>query len=338
MPHIPKILPQNLRVAEKAIQYFTCQVTNPDKFENVKQVALENNSNEHKTGLIELGYLSLSDYYNYLSKTKQVGNGIQSSFVQGLIHSLESHNIIHTLPEGLVNSNEMRYKASGEYTKFLFDRGLILNLVCGWKYIIERYSKSVLKIEHINSNDDYSIGTGFYFAVGNKKTVKHLIITNKHVVEKAKLINVLTKENERIEYSDIKIDPKRDLAFIVLNKNIDAPIFHLNTGIEILSEILTIGYPSIPMTKEAYQVYHKGELNSFVEDYYDNKLFLFSAKTSSGNSGSPIIDEYGMVIGIATEELFEKDAFYLKGKLPYYAGIPTQEITNSINENLFMEK
>lgn len=91
------------------------------------------------------------------------------------------------------------------------------------------------------------------------------------------------------------------------------------------------------MTKHSYQVYHKGELNSFVEDYRENQLFLFSAKTSSGNSGSPIIDKYGMVIGIVTEELFEQELFYEKGKLPYYAGIPTEEIIKSVNEYIFTQ-
>ena len=93
-----------------------------------------------------------------------------------------------------------------------------------------------------------------------------------------------------------------------------------------------IKYPTIPTTKFAYQVYHKGEVNSFVEDYWDNNLFLISAKTSSGNSGSPIIDNSGMVVGVITEELFEKDKFYEKGKLPYYAGIPTVEIVKAITK------
>jgi hypothetical protein len=88
------------------------------------------------------------------------------------------------------------------------------------------------------------------------------------------------------------------------------------------------------MTKYSYQVYHKGEVNSFVEDYKSNKLFLFSAKTSSGNSGSPVIDKTGMVLGIVTEELFEKDKFYEKGKLPYYAAIPAIEIGRMISERM----
>lgn len=338
MSYLYRLLSTNTELAEKAIDYFTSQVTNPKLFGEAKKIAIDkaNSNNKQKDiGLIEMGYLSTMDFLHYMTKTGQINGGTKTSLIQELIQSLKSHKIINTIPEGILNSFEIRYKAAGDYTKFLYKRGLILNVVCGWKYIIEKYSASVLKIVNISKDDIHSIGTGFYYAAGNNDFVKHLIITNKHVVEKSKKINVFDNENKPIEYSEIIVDPKRDLAFILLKKKLQTPIFYLNSSIEILSEILTIGYPSIPMTKEAYQVYHKGELNSFVEDYFKNELFLFSAKTSSGNSGSPIIDEFGMVIGIVTEELFEKDEFYAKGKLPYYAGIPTEEIRKSMNEIIF---
>ena len=80
---------------------------------------------------------------------------------------------------------------------------------------------------------------------------------------------------------------------------------------------------------------HKGEINAYGHDLMGNCLLLITAKTSSGNSGSPIIDKYGMVMGIIAQDLFEQDQFVNKGKLPYYAGIPTTEIINSLNENVF---
>jgi len=281
--------------------------------------------------------LSVFDFLMYMTETKQIGNGIKTSIVETLIHSLERERIVNVLPENFGNSHDRRYKASGDYAKFFYDRDLILNVACGWRYIIDRYSNSVVKIEHKDKAGDISIGTGFYFFARNEKFIKPLIITNKHVLEKASSIKVLSKDDTVINYSAIKVDDKRDLGFIELESQLETPTFHFNSASEILSEVLTIGYPSIPMTKQAYQVYHKGELNSFVEDYQDNQLFLFSAKTSSGNSGSPIIDKYGMVIGIVTEELFEQEQFYQKGKLPYYAGIPTEEIIKSANENIFAQ-
>ncbi len=332
------ILSSNIELAKKTVDYFMAEVVNPKLFEDIKRIGIEQTKRMNKPNsetFISLGYLSVFDFMMYMTETKQIGNGIKMNIVETLIHSLEKEKIVNVLPENFGNIHDRRYKASGDYAKFLHNRDLILNVVCGWRYIIDSYCNSVVMIEHKDKAGDFSIGTGFYFAAGNEKFVKPLIITNKHVLENASSIKVFSKDDIEIHYSSIKVDDKRDLGFIELESQLESATFHFNPAREILSEVLTIGYPSIPMTKQAYQVYHKGELNSFVEDYQDNQIFLFSAKTSSGNSGSPIIDKYGMVIGIVTEELFEKEQFYQKGKLPYYAGIPTEEIIKSLNEYIF---
>lgn len=335
-----QIVTSNIDLAKKTIDYFMAEVTNPEKFEEIKRIGIEQTIKMNKPigeSFISMGYLSVFDFIMYMSETKQIGDGMQMAIVEVLIHALEDERIVNVLPENFGNSQDRRYKASGVYAKFLCDRDLILNIACGWRYIIDRYCNSVVKIEHKDKNGDFFIGTGFYFAAGNEKKVTPLIITNKHVLENASGLRVISKDEIEIQYSAIKVDEKRDLGFIELDGLLNTPTFHFNPAREILTEVITIGYPSIPMTKHAYQVYHKGELNSFVEDYKDNSLFLFSAKTSSGNSGSPIIDKYGMVIGIVTEELFEQEQFYQQGKLPYYAGIPTEEIIKSANEIIFAE-
>jgi S1-C subfamily serine protease len=100
---------------------------------------------------------------------------------------------------------------------------------------------------------------------------------------------------------------------------------------ELLSDIVTIGFPRIPRSTEAYQTCHKGEINSIIgQDYDGQELFIFSAKTSSGNSGSPVINRYGLVVGIVTQELFEQQSFKEQGKLPYYAAIPAKYISQFI--------
>lgn len=338
MSNTSKIITSHLDLSKKVIEYFTSQRTNPKLFEEIQKIAIEraNKINKNNIGIIEVGYLSVDDFINYMAVTKQQ-KIIKITVIQELVKSLANHKILTPLMESLVNPNEKRYQASGGgYVEFLYRRDLILNLVCGWGFIIKKYSNSVMKIEHQDKNGDFSIGSGFYFAAGNEDFEKALIITNRHVVENARSLKILTHEEENIPFSSIVMDEKRDLAFLILKATIDQPLFNFNPELEILSEIITIGYPSIPMTKQAYQICHRGELNSLIEDYKDSKLFLFSAKTSSGNSGSPIIDKYGMVIGIVTEELFEKDQFYEKGKLPYYAGIPATEIINSLNENIFI--
>ena len=332
-----RLVHENIELAKKVIRFFFAEVTDKSLFENIKSVCTNCSKEESGTQFIEIGYLSIRDCIMFLFHEEPTNNSHSEAVINIIVKSLEKEHALNTLSKKIVGyNNDSRYRADTNFGKFLNDRGLLLNIVAGWQYIIDVYSNSVVKIEHEHSNGDFSIGTGFYFAAGNTEFVKPLIITNRHVLEAAKSIKVYSKNDELIKFREIITDQKRDLGFILLENQLSIPIFNFNPARDILEEILTIGYPSIPMTKKAYQTYHKGELNSFVEDFSDNQLFLFSAKTSSGNSGSPIIDRFGMVIGIVTEELFEQDKFYEKGKLPYYAGIPTDEIIKSLNEIVFV--
>jgi len=332
--HRYKLFTLNIEIVRIAISFFLAEAFDAEKFEELKRIAIQNPSNDENARVFSnLGYFSLLDFSYYNSVKREYNNGFNLHVIQPFLDTMVEEKFLNLLPPRL--NGEQRYKASGSYAEFFYNRDLILNAICGWRFIIEKYSDSVVKIEHQDSNGDFSIGTGFYFAAGDDKFITHLIITNKHVIENATKIRVFLHDDQEINYSKIVLDHNRDLGFIVLEEPLKSSMLYLNESLEILSEILTIGYPSIPMTKHSYQVYHKGELNSFVEDYHGNKLFLVSAKTSSGNSGSPIIDRYGLVIGIITEELFEKEQFYTKGKLPYYAGIPSEEIRLSMNENIF---
>ena len=333
--HRYKLFTSNIEIIKIVISYFMFEISDEEKFEEIKAIALTNPLNDQNAKFfLELGYFSAFDFSFYISKKSESPRNFSHETIQLFLDAMVEEKILNILPYR--KNGEQRYRASGSYAEFFNKRDLILNIICGWRFIIEKYSNSVVKIEHKDKNGDFSIGTGFYYAAGNETFSKYLIITNKHVLENAEEIKVFLNDDTEITYSEIVIDPTKDLGFIILSKPLEFPILDFNPSLEILSEILTIGYPSIPMTKHSYQIYHKGELNSFVEDYEGNKLFLFSAKTSSGNSGSPIIDRHGLVLGIVTEELFEKDQFYQKGKLPYYAGIPTEEIIKSLNEHIFI--
>lgn len=320
----------------QAIDFFTCEEVNPQLFEEVKMkcaaLAIKRKSvnAEH---MITLGFLSVVDFSDFLLD-RGYKEGIPSQGVDYLLKAFVDNGIVTEMPYQFQQWNpEKRFKVGGKFAKYLYDRDLILTTVCGWQYIVDKYTNSVFKIEHINDQNEVSIGTGFYFAAKNDKLSKQVIVTNRHVVEKAKTLRVFDKNDAPISFKGINCDPVMDIAFIILDKFLPIPSFHFNNDFEMLMEIITMGYPSVPMSKLAYQLVHKGEINSYIHTFDGSSRLVFSAKTSSGNSGSPIIDKYGMVIGIVAEELFEREQFYEKGKLPYYAGIPSKEIIRSFNSS-----
>jgi hypothetical protein len=61
---------------------------------------------------------------------------------------------------------------------------------------------------------------------------------------------------------------------------------------------------------------------------------IFSAKTAPGNSGGPVLNDLGLVIGMVTEDLFYKDALVEKGQLPYHAATPASAIEQFLQKNL----
>lgn len=322
------------------VEFFTAKAVNQIKYKEISDIclkyAVKEKDSKHET-LLRCGLLSINDYLSYVSETKIV-NGVRVEQVSVAMPIVET--VLRLMSDKFIlNSNNFlrnsqTYSVNDELTIYLYKYDFLLNYILGFIYIAEKYRQSVFKVEHIDGQDRPSIGTGFLYSFkkNNENTINSMIITNKHVIEGAKKINLYDVDNKKIGFKGINKSNNMDVAAIILNEPVHFPSFNFGFEFNVLDEIITMGYPSIPMTRDAYQVLHKGEINSKVEDYQGNRLFLFSAKTSSGNSGSPIIDEIGRVIGIVTQELFEEELLLKKGKPPYYAGIPASEIVEFLNE------
>lgn len=323
------ILKSNLEVVNQVIDYFAAEYIDKNRFGKIKESAKKTSkkfNSPNSSTFIDMGFFSNLECTLYIVEngTENPGRVIDET-INALLEKLIIYPIDKSISPRLADE---RFRINGEKAANLYRSNLILNQILGFEYIIDKFKNSVFKIENIDSEGNPSIGTGFLIEENNEK----YIVTNKHVLDGHKRINIFDEEHNEIDFQEPFLSETKDIAIFRIQNRIEKIPLQLNIYLEILGEIITIGYPSIPMTKFPYQVYHKGEINSFVADYYDNDLFLISAKTSSGNSGSPIIDDLGTVIGIVTQELFEKNEFYEKGKLPYYAAIPSLEIVKTIKE------
>lgn len=164
---------------DKVIEFYMSPILNPEKFEEIKAVCLEWDSKMRQARgqtMITMGHFSVFDFIKYMTKTKQVGNGIKSKLVELLLELLDDELVIIASEEFLNQSGEKRYKANSERAKYLHERGLIKHLIFGFNFIIQKYSASVFKIENIKGTGDdekISIGTGFLFRY-RKQMVKLL--------------------------------------------------------------------------------------------------------------------------------------------------------------------
>lgn len=325
---IIKILNQHPEVTKTALDFFTCLGYDSKMYEEIRELFEKRYlkyNNIHEVSGARLGNYTANDFVFFMaSKIDPVPGGI----AEIVIEELFKKNVL-LKSENTTSGSRVEYRPNIELVKFLRDNNLLLNLFYGFNFIIKKYKSSVPIIEVQDNNGDMSAGTGFYVKYKNSP----LIVTNKHVIEKQKILN-LFYDSYKLDIKKTILSDNHDIAFILLDKEPNLEPLFLNKSLNVLDDIITIGYPAIPMTQEAYQVYHKGEVNSFVKEYNGSNLFVISAKTSSGNSGSPVIDKYGSVVGMVTKELFEKEEFYKKGKLPYYAAIPTTDILAELYRKL----
>jgi hypothetical protein len=73
----------------------------------------------------------------------------------------------------------------------------------------------------------------------------------------------------------------------------------------VLTEVLLMGYPPIPLAKERRLVAMRGEVNGVVDMYRGppHPHFIISPLPRGGFSGGPVITSYGALLGVMTESL-----------------------------------
>lgn len=178
-------------------------------------------------------------------------------------------------------------------------------LVFGFKYINSSYKDIVRPICHY-IDEDPGIGSSFLFLNG--------IATAKHCVEKARKLSIQGIPKEVLNESEFLIHEvdAMDLMFIKFPQGYSQgfKFVEYNEG-QVLDEVLALGFPKIPgfhtfMTAEKAVISSRytssvGTIASLSEDLWlRQNLMLITAKIKGGNSGGPIINNKGNVVGIAS--------------------------------------
>lgn len=134
---------------------------------------------------------------------------------------------------------------------------------------------------------DTGVGSGFSIK-------ENIIITNAHVVGYNKKVVVNLYDGTTIKGSVIKIDIEKDLALIEVDKTI--------TPLSINSDILSIGQEvyAIGAPKDMPYTMTKGIISALDRKLGQNTYIQIDASVNSGNSGGPLVDDNGNVIGIIT--------------------------------------
>lgn len=131
------------------------------------------------------------------------------------------------------------------------------------------------------------------------------VITNHHVIDGAVSIEVLTSDDQQLSASLVGSDETSDLAVLkVAGVKLTAAEFGDSEQMEVGDEVVAIGDP---LGRELRGTMTDGIISAINRDLSVNgrkmTLMQTNAALNNGNSGGPLINSYGQVIGINTMKL-----------------------------------
>ena len=221
----------------------------------------------------------------------------------------------------------MRDFSAKKYTYLLKDDGLIESSWTSYNPPIEVIHKSLLikayppvkKSIYSKSNMKLkSFGTGFLISP------KGLIVTAYHVVKSSNKIEVIFPEKSITKEAVVKIrDIQNDIAILELKDftfssyfNQSIPFVFSNSKlVKVGEEVFTLGFPlgNILGNKPRLST---GRINSLYGIQDDPRLFQISNPLQPGNSGGPLFNHKGELIGIVVSSLNAKYFYENAGIIP----------------------
>ncbi|MBV1790800.1 serine protease [Marinobacterium sp. D7] len=192
--------------------------------------------------------------------------------------------------------------------------------------IYHQCRRSVAYVTVETSDGTESIGTAFHIGQGYFVTAKHVVdknqiievgITQPHSKsteyhpaplsedERPRILKVdfspVLSEYEADDVAVFRVQEYEGLPSIELSSVHD---MHQSEDLALLSNVLCIGYPPIPLTIHPFQVAVDATVSALITIRESGYLsYVVSATARGGFSGGPIINHEGKAIGIVTDSL-----------------------------------
>lgn len=161
-----------------------------------------------------------------------------------------------------------------------------------------------------------SAGSGFYVASAR-------VVTNHHVTEGCNRLRIDGRSEGRL----IGSDPRNDLALVGLQGG-SSDVATIRSGrIKVGESAMVVGYPLSGLLS-GFNV-TTGNVSSLAGIGGDTRLVQITAPVQSGNSGGPLLDASGKVIGVVVSKLNALKVAQSTGDVP-------QNVNFAINANVLM--
>ncbi len=154
------------------------------------------------------------------------------------------------------------------------------------------------------------IGSGFFV------TKDGYLLTNFHVVREANRIEVKYKSRPPYKAEVIEVDESNDLALLKVDGTDFPPLpISRKDSVDLGDAVFTIGFPNIEM-QGSEPKYTDGKISSLAGIQDDPSEYQISVPVQPGNSGGPLCNENGEVVGIVVARLNDMAALRETGAVP----------------------
>jgi S1-C subfamily serine protease len=152
-------------------------------------------------------------------------------------------------------------------------------------------------------------GTGFFI------NSKGYLVSNDHVVKDCKRIDVVNpavRSSARVLFTDAK----NDIAVLKVDGyQTQYGAFRSGKAARAGDDITTVGFPLLDVLGSDIKV-TKGNISSMTGLNNDSSMLQFSAPIQPGNSGGPLLDNGGNVVGVVSSKLSDIATLNATGSLP----------------------
>lgn len=152
-------------------------------------------------------------------------------------------------------------------------------------------------------------GTGFFI------TSDGYLLTTYHVVKGADSVQVW-KNGASLSSRIIRVDAANDIALLKAEiSGVESLPVKGSRDVRSGQEIFTLGFPNIELQGTEAK-YTQGHISSLSGIGDDPRLFQISAAVQPGNSGGPLLDAEGQVVGLVVATLDHLTTAAVTGSLP----------------------
>jgi serine protease Do len=210
-----------------------------------------------------------------------------------------------------------------------------------YNYLNRKVNSLARSQQQINQkiNNPAPLKPGVFAATGFALSTDGYIITNYHVVKDADSVYIQNTDGESFKAKTVYTDAVYDIAILLITdkdfKHFSSLPYSIKKSSSDVGEgVYTIGFPrDVPVYNEGYLSAQTG----YRDGMSDTTTYQVAIPVNPGNSGGPLLDNKGNIIGIvsAKQSMVDGATFAIKSK---YLLKSIQITQDSLNQKLVLSK